>query len=135
MKALKAWRSTIVIFLFSSALLTACGSSTSVPEAPTGVVATQGPASTWTSQITLAWAPVADATYYNIYWSTAPGITVNSASLDKINLLVSSFSQNNPYILTGLASQTTYYYVVTAGNSAGESAASSEVHCTTGTPQ
>ena len=132
MKLFKSCRSIVVVF-FLSFLLIACGSNTSVPAAPTGVTATQGPASPWTSQITLTWAPVPGATSYNIYWSIVPGVTVNPASLDKITLL--ALPQNDPYLLTGLASQTTYYYVVTAVNSAGESVASSEVQCTTQVPQ
>ena len=134
MRAFKACRALIVIFLLSY-LLTACGSGTSVPSTPTGVTATPGPASSWTNQITLTWTPVPGATYYNIYWSIAPGVTVNPASLDKTSIPVSAYLENNPYLITGLANQTTYYYVVTAGNSAGESAASAEVSCTTGVPQ
>lgn len=135
MKVLKIWRLLGAIFLFSSVFLTACGSGASVPATPTGVVATPGPAAPWTSQITLAWAPVSDASYYNIYWSTVPGVTADPASLNKITVVVSSYTQIDPYLLTGLASQITYYYVVTAGNSAGESSASPEVSCISSLPQ
>jgi len=74
-------------------------------------------------QVTLSWSSVSNATSYNIYYSTASGVTKTSGT--KITAV------SNPYLHSSLAAGTTYYYVVTAANSAGESAASSEVSATT----
>lgn len=89
-------------------------SSTTTPVAPTGVGATAGDA-----QVTISWSAVTDATSYNLYWSTTPGVT--KATGTKIS------GATSPYIHSGLSNGTIYYYVVTAVNSAGESAESSIV--------
>lgn len=69
-------------------------------------------------QVTLTWGPVADATSYNIYWKSAPGVAKSDA---KIANAVS------PYVHKGLANGTTYAYAVTAIGPNGESALSGEV--------
>jgi hypothetical protein len=79
-----------------------------------------------TKQVTISWPTVAGATSYNIYWSTTTGVTTSTGTK-----IVSAAS---PYILSGLADSTPYYYIVTAVNSAGESAASAQVTTTTTTP-
>ncbi len=61
-------------------------------------------------------------TGYNIYWSTSPGVTMASNKIAGVT---------SPYTHTGLVNGTSYYYRVTAVNSAGESALSAEVQ---GTP-
>ncbi|GFE58581.1 fibronectin type III domain-containing protein [Geobacter sp. AOG1] len=91
------------------------------PAAPTGVTAVGG-----TNQVTVSWAVVTGATSYNIYWSTTSGVT--PATGTKITGVTS------PYIQTGLAASTTYYYVVTAVNAVGESAPSAQVSATTAAP-
>ncbi len=83
------------------------------PAAPTGVTATPGNA-----QVTVSWNSVSGATSYNIYWSTAAGVTTGNGT--KIT------GATSPYVQTGLANGTTYYYVVTALN-ANESTASAQV--------
>jgi fibronectin type 3 domain-containing protein len=88
------------------------------PPTPTGLTATGG-----TGQVTLAWGAVSNATSYNIYYGTASGITVDSWT--KISVTT------NSYVQTGLNAGTTYYYMVTALNSAGESVASTQVSATT----
>jgi VWFA-related protein len=88
-----------------------------VPSAPTGVNAAPGD-----KRITITWSAVTDATSYNIYWSTTPGVT--KATGTKIP------NVSAPYIHTGLTNGTTYYYVVTAVNSAGESTESQQVSAT-----
>ena len=88
-----------------------------VPSAPAGVSATPGD-----TQITISWNAVPGATSYNIYWSTAPGVT--TATGTKIT------GAANPYIQAALVNGTAYYYIVTALNSVGESAPSSQVSAT-----
>ena len=81
------------------------------PSAPTGVAASGG-----NGQVQINWNSVSGATSYNIYWSTASGVTPQNGT--KIANVTS------PYTQTGLTNGTIYYYVVTAVNSSGESAAS-----------
>jgi fibronectin type 3 domain-containing protein len=82
--------------------------------APTQITATPG-----SNQVTLAWLPVGGASSYNIYYSTTTGVTtVNGTKIADVTM---------PYVQTGLTNGTTYYYVVTAVNTTGESAASPQV--------
>jgi fibronectin type 3 domain-containing protein len=92
-----------------------------VPAAPTGVAATGG-----SQQVTVSWAAVSGATSYNIYWSTTSGVT--KATGTKIT------GASTPYIHSGLSASTTYYYIVTAVNGAGESAPSVQASATTAAP-
>ncbi len=120
-RLLGIFRSIIVLSIIT--LFVGCGgggsssSTTTAPAAPTGVTATPG-----NDQVTIAWTSVTGATSYNIYWSTTTGVT--TANGTKIA------SATNPYIQTQLTNGTPYYYVVTAVNSIGESAASTQVNAT-----
>lgn len=89
-----------------------------IPAAPSGVTATGG-----TKQATLAWTAVTGATSYNLYWSTTTGVTTTNGT--KISGVTS------PAVQTGLTDSTTYFYIVTAANTAGESVASVQVAATT----
>lgn len=89
-----------------------------LPVAPTGLTATPGD-----QQIVLAWNDSPNATTYNAYWGTQSGVT--QAAGTKIGEVAS------PYTHTGLTNGTTYYYVVTAQNMAGESNTSNEVNALT----
>ncbi len=89
-----------------------------VPAAPAGVAATGG-----TQQVTVSWSTVSGATTYNLYWSTASGVT--TANGNKISGVTS------PAVHTELANNTTYFYIVTAKNSAGESDPSVQVAANT----
>jgi len=71
------------------------------------------------AEVEISWSAVSGATSYNIYWSTTSGF--NKSNGTKITGITS------PYSHTGLTIGTTYYYIVTAVNSFGESGASSQV--------
>ncbi len=88
------------------------------PSAPTSVIATAGD-----GQITISWDSVSGATSYDIYWATYSGVS----KADYEGIISNATS---PYTHTGLTNGTTYYYVVTAENSYGESDDSSEVSAT-----
>jgi fibronectin type 3 domain-containing protein len=80
---------------------TATPSAAAAPAAPTGVTATAA-----ATQVTLTWTAVPNATSYNVYWSTTPGVT--KATGTKVTGVTSG------YMHTSLTNGTTYYYVVTA---------------------
>jgi len=88
------------------------------PAAPTGLTATGG-----AGQVSLSWSAVTGATSYNVYYSATTGVT--TANGTKIA------AATNSYVQTGLTAATTYYYIVTAVNSAGESTASAQASATT----
>jgi len=88
-----------------------------VPSAPSGLSATAGD-----GQTTISWNTVSGATSYNIYWSTSTGVTKTNGT--KIP------NATSPYTHTGRINGTTYYYVVTAVNSSGESSESSQLSAT-----
>ena len=110
------WISIIGFIAVSIVILTGCGDR--VAPVPGEITATPGD-----GQITIAWAAENDATSYNIYWSTTPGVT----TADKTKIT----GATSPYIHSGLANGT-YYYVVTSVNKDGESAPSAEVSATLG---
>ena len=95
-----------------------------LPATPTNLTATPG-----TSQITLQWTASPTATSYNIKGSTAlSGPFVTIATLQSGTVYTdggTNFDGSNR-----LANGTTYYYIVTAMNSAGESAASNTTSAT-----
>jgi hypothetical protein len=91
-----------------------------IPAAPTGVTATGG-----ISQISISWSAVSGATSYNVYWSTISGVTASGIKI---------VGASNPYLQTSLSASITYYFTVTAVNTAGESVASIETLATTSVP-
>jgi fibronectin type 3 domain-containing protein len=82
------------------------------PTAPTGLQATAG-----NTQVSLVWSASAGATSYHVKRST-----INGGPYTQI-----SAPTGANFTDTGLTNGTTYYYVVSALNSAGESANSSQV--------
>lgn len=91
---------------------TISGGSPTVPSAPTGLSATAG-----NGQVTLSWNTVSNATSYNVKRSTTSGS----------NFTTIGSTGSTSFTDTTVTNGTTYYYVVTAVNSAGESAPSSQV--------
>ncbi len=91
------------------------GSGVTVPSAPTGLTATAGNAT-----VTLSWTASSGATSYNVLRSTTSGSGYTSVGT----------STSTSYSNTGLTNGTTYYYVVTATNSAGTSGNSSQASAT-----
>ena len=95
------------------------GGNTSVPPVPSGLSATSGNA-----QVSLSWASSNGATSYHVKRSTTSGgpyTAVGSPTGDS-------------YMDASLTNGTKYFYVVSALNSAGESANSSEVNATPAAP-
>jgi sugar lactone lactonase YvrE len=91
------------------------GVANGIPTAPSGLTASAGNA-----QITLAWNAVPGATSYKVYRSTTSGSGYAAAGTSTATSVLD----------TGLTNGTTYYYVVTAVNTTGESPRSSEVSVT-----
>ncbi|PWW07152.1 aryl-phospho-beta-D-glucosidase BglC (GH1 family) [Paenibacillus cellulosilyticus] len=88
----------------------------SVPSAPASLSATAGNA-----QVTLTWTASAGASSYNVKRAATSGGTYTT---------IATGVTGTTYTNTGLTNGTSYYYVVTAVNSAGESANSSQVSAT-----
>jgi hypothetical protein len=83
------------------------GTTTTIPAAPTGVMATAGNA-----QVAIAWMASSTATSYHVKRGTASGGPFTQVSAPT----------STTFTDTGLTNGTTYFYVVSALNSAGESA-------------
>ena len=86
------------------------------PPTPTGLVATAGNGS-----VALTWTASTGATSYSVYRGTTSG---GEGTTPVGTSTTASFTD------TGLTNGTTYYYTITASDSAGTSAHSSEVHAT-----
>ncbi len=72
------------------------------PAFPPGLTASPG-----NGQVVLTWSPIKEATSYNVYWSTVPG--VDKATGTKISNITSTL-----YTHTTVTNGVIYYYVVTA---------------------
>lgn len=88
------------------------------PSVPTSLMATAGNA-----QVSLSWTATSGATSYHVKRSTTSGAETQIAA-----------PTSNSYTDTGLTNGTKYFYVVSAVNSGGESANSSEVSATPSAP-
>ena len=88
------------------------------PPAPTGLTATAASS----SQINLSWAASSGATSYNVKRATVSGGPYTT---------IATGVTGTTYNDTGLAASTTYYYVVSAVNTGGESPNSAQASATT----
>jgi hypothetical protein len=89
-----------------------------IPGAPIGLTAVSGD-----GQITLTWTASSGAATYNVYYSTATGVT--AANGTKKGGITGATTT-----ITALTNSTPYFFIVTATNLGGESVASAEVKAT-----
>ncbi len=119
-KQLFRWLGAITLTVLTL-VFAGCGSSGSsdsnAPAKPTAVAATAAD-----SQVAVTWTASADATSYNVYYGTNPG--VNAGNGTKVAGATSGQA------ITPLVNGTTYYFVVTAVGTHGESAVSDEAVAT-----
>lgn len=116
------WDFKKTVFLTAVLGFLACGNN--MNGFVSGLTATPGNGS-----VTLSWSPVTGATSYNVYYSTNPSVAPTAVSN-----LVGTLSQigltNTSTTVTGLTNQTTWYFIVTAVTTAGESSPSTTVSAT-----
>ena len=109
-------------------LLSSCGGGGgggggAVPDAPSGVAASAAP-----GEVVITWTAVSGATSYNLYLASQSGVDpTNWSTLPDGRHVVGAVS---PCHVTGLSNGVAFYFVVTARNGAGESAASAQVSAT-----
>lgn len=103
----------------NTATATTQAGATQPPAAPAGLTATGGNA-----QIALSWSASSSATSYNIKRSTISGGPYAAVGA----------STTNSFTNSGLTNGTTYFYVVSAVNTAGESANSNQTSATPSAP-
>lgn len=97
-------------------------SSPQPPSAPSNLVAS----ATSSSTISLTWqASSTSGVTYNVYRSATSGATTASSTR------IASGITGTSYINSGLTASTTYYYLVTAASSNGESSPSNQANATT----
>jgi fibronectin type 3 domain-containing protein len=109
-----------LILVVALASIVGCGggssksSTTPTPTVTTPTAPTALTAAAASGQVTVSWTAVSGATSYNVYYATSAGVTVATGT--KV-----SVTTGTTYTLTSATSGATYYFLVTAVNSAGES--------------
>jgi len=104
---------------------------------PPGPTAPGAPANVEASaadgRVTVSWDPVADATGYDLYQASVPGVTKEGFAGMPDGARYADVA--SPYTVSGLTNGKAYYFRVTVRNAAGESDVSAEVSATpTGAP-
>lgn len=118
-----------IFFLVVALSLHACGRGGGrhrgggPPAAPTGVAVTA-----FSGEVVIGWDPVAGADSYNVYVAAGPGVT--RTNYETLPFGSRNPAADSPFTQSDLFDGTTYYFVVTAVNAAGESAESAEVSAT-----
>ena len=121
-------RLSTLICLLLLAFIAACGGGSKsnnqvtqtpqAPSAPAGLAATAGDA-----QVALSWTAVSGATSYNVYYGTSSSVSTSTGT--KISGITTTSTT-----VSSLTDGTTYYFIVTAVNSGGESTAATAVAST-----
>lgn len=118
-----------VLFFSVYLMLNGCGSffggkkSPNLPSSPASLTATAGD-----GFVTLTWDNVSNAVSYNLYMSSVSGVTKGNYAGLADGMKHSSVI--SPYKHINLTNGKTYYFIVTAVNSSGESEDSDEVPAT-----
>ena len=97
--------------------------SASPPDAPSNVAATAKDGA-----VEITWDASSEATSYNLYFSSEAGVTKDNYQSKTNGQKVEQVT--SPYTQSGLTNGTTYYFVVTGVNPAGESTESAEASAT-----
>lgn len=105
--------------LYGTGATSAQAVATTVPAAPTGLLAAGG-----TGQIAISWAATPKATGYNLLRSMTNGSSY-------LTIAGGSGVPGTSFVDSGLAAGSTYYYVLEAVNAAGTSARSAQAMSTT----
>ncbi len=129
-KALKKYVGWLMPLLIVSVLIACPTGDTVVPDAPTDVAAVSGPGA---GEVTVTWTVPsdtggADITDYTVYWDTKATVTVAPDTNKK-----STGTAETSLIVDGLIYGLSYYFIVTATNSVGESVATTAVSATPAT--
>ena len=129
-KALKKYVGWLMPLLIVSVLIACPTGDTVVPDAPTNVAAVSGPGA---GEVTVTWTVPsdtggADITDYTVYWDTKATVTVAPDTNKK-----STGTAETSLIVDGLIYGLSYYFIVTATNSVGESVATTAVSATPAT--
>lgn len=110
--------------------LTSCssGDGGTPPNPPPGTPLNARVSSSGDQAITIAWDPASNATGYNLYLASQAGVNRSNYATKPDGERRTGVT--SPATVTGLVNGRTYYLVVTATNTAGESGESSEVSAT-----